>query len=222
LDAVETDVSISEPIYKDKNVSIYAIPVSAHDSDKAITEEPTPEPESPSSLKRKHPDVYEDAPVPKRTSLDRTQRKGSPQRNALLNMRKEDPDGWRKLVVGRMFPGKDGVTFYGGGDISVLRQRLPSWRHRPFATSYLAVGPEFRGKFDAALADTLGVPHGPARRKLTLGENVTLANGQIVTPDMVIGQTSRSAVRIPVQFRWVNTETGLVGAHCRLPRSQVH
>lgn len=201
MDAVETGVSISEPIYRDKNVSIYAIPVGAADSDKpAIAEDTTPEPESPSSLKRKHPDIYEDAPVAKRTSVDRTERKGSPHRNALLNMRKEDPDGWRKFIVGRMFPGKDGVTFHGGGDISTLRQRLPCWRHRPFATSYLAVGPEFRGKFDGALADTLGVPHGPARRKLTFGENITLKNGQIVTPDMVIGKTSRSAVRILVQF----------------------
>jgi ribonuclease Z len=216
LNAFETTVSTSEPIYTDNNVSVYAIPVSAPDSDKpSTTEDAIPEPDSPYSLKRKHPDIHEDAPVAKRTSFDGAGRKGSPQRDTRSDMKKQDPDGWRKLIVRRMFPGKDGVTFHGGGDQSTLRQRLPQWSHRPFATSYLVVGPEFRGKFDGALADRLGVPHGPARRKLTTGENVTLENGQVITPDMVIGKTSLSAVCFSADL-WINTEAALVGADCRL------
>lgn len=190
LDAIETDNEVPGPVYKDKNVSIYAIPVSPPNHDQPTI--PSPKTESSPSLKRKHPDIHASAPSAKRMSLERTR---SPQRS--VSMMSEDPDAWRKLVVTRMFPGKDGVTFHSGVDFAVkdLRQRLPSWTKRPFATSYLAMGPEFRGKFDSVLADTLGVPSGPARRKLTLGENITLQNGQVITPDMVIGKSIPSAVR---------------------------
>ncbi|KIM28972.1 hypothetical protein M408DRAFT_329016 [Serendipita vermifera MAFF 305830] len=191
LEASETDTEAPGPIYKDQNVSIYAIPVNPSASNQLIN--PAPEPGSPSSLKRKHADVYDGAPARKRSSSERASQNGSPQRSQTLI--RDDPDAWRKLVVARMFPGTHGITFHSGIDYTVreLRQPLPSWTSRPFATSYLVVGPEFRGKFDAALANSLGVPNGPARRKLTLGENVTLPNGQIITPSMVIGKTTPSA-----------------------------
>ena len=46
-----------------------------------------------------------------------------------------------------------------------------------------------RGKFDAKAAIKLGVPKGPAFRKLTEGESVTLDNGTVVTPGQVLGPT---------------------------------
>lgn len=37
-------------------------------------------------------------------------------------------------------------------------------------------------------AEALGVPSGPERGQLVRGESITLANGQVVTPDMVLGE----------------------------------
>ena len=43
------------------------------------------------------------------------------------------------------------------------------------------------GRFDAAAADALGVPHGPERGALQRGEPVALADGRTVAPDQVLG-----------------------------------
>jgi ribonuclease Z len=43
------------------------------------------------------------------------------------------------------------------------------------------------GRFDVEVADSLGVPNGPERGALQRGETVTLANGQAITPDQVLG-----------------------------------
>ncbi len=43
------------------------------------------------------------------------------------------------------------------------------------------------GRFDVSAADALGVPSGPQRGLLQRGESVTLDDGQVVTPDEVLG-----------------------------------
>jgi ribonuclease Z len=43
------------------------------------------------------------------------------------------------------------------------------------------------GRFDAAVADALGVPAGPERGRLQRGEAVTLLDGRLVTPDDLLG-----------------------------------
>lgn len=45
-----------------------------------------------------------------------------------------------------------------------------------------------RRPFLVEKADALGVPVGPERGRLVAGQTVTLANGTIVTPDMVLGE----------------------------------
>lgn len=45
-----------------------------------------------------------------------------------------------------------------------------------------------RRPFLADKADALGVPHGPERGRLVRGETLTLANGQVVQPDQVLGE----------------------------------
>lgn len=42
--------------------------------------------------------------------------------------------------------------------------------------------------FLAEKAEALGVPFGPERSLLVKGENVTLADGRVITPDMVVGK----------------------------------
>jgi ribonuclease Z len=43
------------------------------------------------------------------------------------------------------------------------------------------------GVFDVERAQTLGIPRGPLYGKLQHGENITLPDGRVITPDMVLG-----------------------------------
>jgi ribonuclease Z len=45
------------------------------------------------------------------------------------------------------------------------------------------------GIFNLERAEELGIPRGPLYGKLQHGENITLANGQVITPGMVLGET---------------------------------
>lgn len=48
-----------------------------------------------------------------------------------------------------------------------------------------------RRPFLAEIAEELGVPHGPERRRLAQGEAVTLADGRVVMPERVLGEPQR-------------------------------
>lgn len=52
---------------------------------------------------------------------------------------------------------------------------------------------KIRRPFLAEKAAALGVPQGPVRRDLAQGQAVTLANGQIIQPDDVLGEEQRGA-----------------------------
>jgi ribonuclease Z len=45
------------------------------------------------------------------------------------------------------------------------------------------------GVFDLEKAEQLAIPRGPLYGKLQHGENITLADGRVITPDMVLGET---------------------------------
>jgi ribonuclease Z len=59
--------------------------------------------------------------------------------------------------------------------------------HGVSAVGYSLVEHTRPGRFDVDAADALGVPPGPERGLLQRGESVTLADGQVVTPDEVLG-----------------------------------
>ena len=59
--------------------------------------------------------------------------------------------------------------------------------HGVSALGYAIVEHERPGRFDVAAADALGVPPGPERGILQSGEAVTLPDGQVITPDAVLG-----------------------------------
>jgi ribonuclease Z len=77
-------------------------------------------------------------------------------------------------------------------------ERLERVDHRiePFAVEhgrdalgYALVEQERPGRFDVAAADALGVPSGPERGRLQAGEPIALADGRVVTPQQVLGET---------------------------------
>ena len=61
--------------------------------------------------------------------------------------------------------------------------------HGLAAIGYALVEEERPGRFDVAAADGLGVPAGPARGQLQAGQEVTLADGRVVAPAEVLGET---------------------------------
>jgi ribonuclease Z len=50
-----------------------------------------------------------------------------------------------------------------------------------------------RRPFQADKAEALGIPPGPERRDLAQGKAITLANGQVIQPDEVLGEAQRGA-----------------------------
>jgi ribonuclease Z len=59
--------------------------------------------------------------------------------------------------------------------------------HGVSAIGYAIVEHDRPGRFDVAAADALGVPPGRERGILQAGEAVTLPDGQVITPDAVLG-----------------------------------
>jgi ribonuclease Z len=55
------------------------------------------------------------------------------------------------------------------------------------AVGYALVEEQRPGRFDDAVADSLGVPFGPERGRLQRGEPVALADGSVVSPDQLVG-----------------------------------
>ena len=75
--------------------------------------------------------------------------------------------------------------FFEGPDFTV--SAIPVQHRGPDCFGYLF---EEKGRrpFLAEKAEALGVPNGPMRGKLVAGEEITLETGQIVTPEMVLGE----------------------------------
>jgi ribonuclease Z len=60
--------------------------------------------------------------------------------------------------------------------------------HGVSAVGYALVEDDRPGFFDVEAADALGVPSGPERGALQRGDSITLDDGKVVTPDMVLGE----------------------------------
>jgi ribonuclease BN (tRNA processing enzyme) len=56
-----------------------------------------------------------------------------------------------------------------------------------YGISYVCQTPTLPGKFDVQRAATLNIPKGPMYAQLKNGKSVTLANGDIILPDQVLG-----------------------------------
>ena len=78
--------------------------------------------------------------------------------------------------------------------------------HGVSAVGYALVEDARPGFFDVEAADALGVPSGPERGALQRGDSITLDDGKVVTPDMVLGQ-ARAGRRIVIPGDTAPTET---------------
>ncbi|PYH49384.1 ribonuclease Z [Aspergillus saccharolyticus JOP 1030-1] len=67
-------------------------------------------------------------------------------------------------------------------------EKIPPTTWNEDAISYIVRNHDLRGKFDTKKAQALKVRKGPDYAKLTRGESVLSEDGQVVTPDMVLGE----------------------------------
>jgi ribonuclease Z len=61
--------------------------------------------------------------------------------------------------------------------------------HGVSSVGYALIEDDRPGRFDVTTANELGVPNGPERGALQRGEPVTLADGRVVSPEQVLGET---------------------------------
>jgi ribonuclease Z len=78
--------------------------------------------------------------------------------------------------------------------------------HGVSAVGYAIDEHERPGEFDAATADALGIPFGPERGALQRGESITLDDGNVLTPDAVLG-AARPGRRIVIPGDTAPVET---------------
>jgi ribonuclease Z len=78
--------------------------------------------------------------------------------------------------------------------------------HGVAAVGYALDEDDRPGEFDSEAADALGIPFGPERGELQRGDSVTLDEGRVVTPDMVVG-APRSGRRIVIPGDTAPVET---------------
>lgn len=82
--------------------------------------------------------------------------------------------------------------FFDGPDFSI--SAFPVQHRSPDCLGYL-FEEKSRRPFLAEKAEELGIPNGPLRHELVNGNSVTLPDGRLVTPDMVLGEM-RSGTRL--------------------------
>jgi ribonuclease Z len=94
-----------------------------------------------------------------------------------------------KRVFGRLTYELELVELEPGGALERGEYTLGTFavNHGVSALGYRLVEHERPGRFDVSIADSLGVPDGPARGTLQRGSSVTLADGTVVTPEQVLG-----------------------------------
>jgi len=109
------------------------------------------------------------------------------------------PAGLRELVgalrrvFGRLTYPLDLVELRPGERLERDEYRIETFevRHGVTAVGYVLVEEGRPGRFDVEVADRLGVPDGPLRGALQRGEAVTLPDGSVVTPELVLGEPRR-------------------------------
>jgi ribonuclease Z len=78
--------------------------------------------------------------------------------------------------------------------------------HGVSAVGYALVEDDRPGRFDVDAADALGVPGGPERGALQRGESITLDDGRVLMPDVVLGP-ARPGRRVVLSGDTAPTET---------------
>jgi ribonuclease Z len=102
----------------------------------------------------------------------------------------KDLFGALRRIFGRLTYPYELVELAPGESLQRAEYKLQTFavNHGVSAVGYAMVEAPRPGRFDVEAADELGVPEGPQRGALQRGEPVTLEDGRVVTPELVLGQ----------------------------------
>jgi ribonuclease Z len=102
----------------------------------------------------------------------------------------KDLFGALRRIFGRLTYPYELVELAPGESLQRAEYKLQTFavNHGVSAVGYAMVEAPRPGRFDVEAADELGVPEGPQRGVLQRGEPVTLEDGRVVTPELVLGQ----------------------------------
>ena len=191
LTVTEIASSSSAPCFKDENVSIYAVPL-------APSSRPLNEPAMSPGLKRKRAEDETDLDVGVRKQPRQSDGPDHPTERAVDDS--APGPSWLRSQRGKLWQNLETNLGFAKDKSSAATDRAPFDRvippcldPLPLSLAYICVGAQVRGKFDAARAGVLGV-EGKDRRRLTQGESVTLADGTVITPEMLIAPSLPSTV----------------------------
>jgi ribonuclease Z len=94
-----------------------------------------------------------------------------------------------RRIFGRLTYDYDLVELHSGDVLGREDYRIVTFHvtHGVPALGYALVEDPRPGRFDVAAADALGVPAGPDRGRLQAGETIQLSEGQVVSPEQVLG-----------------------------------
>lgn len=68
---------------------------------------------------------------------------------------------------------------------------FPVEHHGGVSIGYAVVEEERRGRFDPELARSLGIPEGPLWGRIHRGESITLDDGRVIAPEILVGERRR-------------------------------
>ncbi|KAG1792699.1 uncharacterized protein HD556DRAFT_1293433 [Suillus plorans] len=190
------------PIYKDDNISVFALPVSTEIHSL----------ESSESVIMPH---SETSAVNRRSGKrKRSSSPAAPPLHEVISHPDFDPttlvgdmaQEWLRHIVRAMFPGSAAKPVISSAKVEHVSQ--PSGFNRPLPSlpacnlratlAYAVVGPRVRGKFDVKRAEALGLSAGPLRARVARGETVTVVGKdgveRSVGPSDVVGASENPGV----------------------------
>lgn len=164
------------PIYKDDNISVFALPVSAETQSQDASGSVTL-PHSETSIDSRRSGKRKRSPSPAAPPLQEFISRPDFDPTTLAGDMAQE---WLRHIVRTMFPGSAAKPVVSSSKVEHVSQPsgfncpLPSLPkcNRRATLAYAVVGPRVRGKFDVKRAEVLGLKAGPLRARVARGETV--------------------------------------------------
>ncbi|KAG1876634.1 hypothetical protein DFJ58DRAFT_865981 [Suillus subalutaceus] len=182
------------PIYKDDNISVFALPVSVEDQSLEASGSVTPL-HSETSVVNKKSGKRKRSPSPSAPPLQEVISHPDFDPTTLVGDMAQE---WLRHIVRTMFPGSAAKPA-----ISSAKASTVPYLHYPQCNlratlAYAVVGPRVRGKFDVKRAEALGLKAGPLRARVARGETVLVVGKdgveRSVGPSDVVGASEDPGV----------------------------
>ncbi|KAG1723801.1 hypothetical protein EDB19DRAFT_1915912 [Suillus lakei] len=184
------------PIYKDDNISVFALPVSAEVQSLEVASESVTLPHSEINVVNRRSGKRKRSPSPAAPPLQEVISHPDFDPTTLVGDMAQE---WLRHIVRTMFPGSAAKPDASSTKVEHVSQ--PSGFNRPLPSlpacnrratlAYAVVGPRVRGKFDVKRAEALGLKAGPLRARVARGQTVTVVSKdgvkRSVGPSDVVG-----------------------------------